>query len=522
MAGISDIRHELCLALALWNGERPDPEGADVRPHGAAGQPRRGRQGVLVVPRGAAEPRAPALALPLPAGRVPLRAARRTTAAASTTRSSSCSTPACSTTTATGRSTSPTRRPRRPRCWCGSSSRTTGPTRRPCDVLPTLWFRNTWSWGDEAERPRIAGDGSALVVSEHALAGYRLEAAPGPDGAAPEALFCENETNAPARLRVASRRRRIRRTGSTTTSSPAPPRQPGRVRHEGRAALPRDGARRRQGRAAAPAPPALGEGEAVGLGRRRRSTRSSPPARRTPTSSTPRSRLPGTTPETMRVLRQACAGLVWSKQMYPYNVRRWLDGDPGEPPPPEAHRHGRNSGWRHLDAFDVLAMPDPWEYPWFAAWDLGFHCGRLGAPRSGLREVPAPRPAARVVPAPERRAARLRVELRRRQPAGARDGRAPRVPHRRRPGPRVPRADLPEAAAQLHLVAQPAGRRRQQRLQRRLPRARQHQPDRPLQPARRASRSSRPTARPGWPTTRSRCSSSRSSWRRRTTSTWTW
>jgi hypothetical protein len=75
----------------------------------------------------------------------------------------------------------------------------------------------------------------------------------------------------------------------------------------------------------------------------------------------------------MQILRQACAGLVWSKQMYPYDVRRWLDGDPGEPPPPEAHRHGRNSNWRHLDSFDVLAMPDPWEYPWFAAWDLGFH-----------------------------------------------------------------------------------------------------------------------------------------------------
>ena len=59
--------------------------------------------------------------------------------------------------------------------------------------------------------------------------------------------------------------------------------------------------------------------------------------------------------------------------MYPYNVARWLDGDPGAPTPPEAHRHGRNSDWRHLDAFDVLAMPDPWEYPWFAAWDLGFH-----------------------------------------------------------------------------------------------------------------------------------------------------
>ena len=64
---------------------------------------------------------------------------------------------------------------------------------------------------------------------------------------------------------------------------------------------------------------------------------------------------------------------MWSKQIYPYDVRRWLDGDPGLPAPPEARRRGRNRNWRHLDSFDVLAMPDPLEYPWFAAWDLGFH-----------------------------------------------------------------------------------------------------------------------------------------------------
>ena len=75
----------------------------------------------------------------------------------------------------------------------------------------------------------------------------------------------------------------------------------------------------------------------------------------------------------MRVLRQSCAGLVWSKQMYPYQVNRWLDGDPGQPAPPAGHRTGRNAGWRHLDSFDILSMPDPWEYPWFAAWDLAFH-----------------------------------------------------------------------------------------------------------------------------------------------------
>ncbi len=77
--------------------------------------------------------------------------------------------------------------------------------------------------------------------------------------------------------------------------------------------------------------------------------------------------------ERARIVRQACAGLVWSKQMYPYRVARWLDGDPGEPTPPPGHVHGRNAGWRHVDAFDILAMPDPWEYPWFAAWDLAFH-----------------------------------------------------------------------------------------------------------------------------------------------------
>ena len=75
----------------------------------------------------------------------------------------------------------------------------------------------------------------------------------------------------------------------------------------------------------------------------------------------------------MQIVRQACAGLIWSKQMYPYDVRRWLDGDPGQPPPPPGHAAGRNHGWRHLDSFDVLSMPDPWEYPWFAAWDLAFH-----------------------------------------------------------------------------------------------------------------------------------------------------
>src|SRR5437588_87287 len=78
-----------------------------------------------------------------------------------------------------------------------------------------------------------------------------------------------------------------------------------------------------------------------------------------------------------RIQRQAFAGMLWSKQFYDFNVRRWLDGDPLQPPPPENRKDGRNSGWRHLLTADIIAMPDKWEYPWFAAWDLAVHCVTL-------------------------------------------------------------------------------------------------------------------------------------------------
>ena len=72
-------------------------------------------------------------------------------------------------------------------------------------------------------------------------------------------------------------------------------------------------------------------------------------------------------------MRQALAGLLWSKQLYHYDVRRWLEGDPGQPPPPPERRRGRNAEWTHLYNDDVISMPDKWEYPWYAAWDLAFH-----------------------------------------------------------------------------------------------------------------------------------------------------
>ena len=74
------------------------------------------------------------------------------------------------------------------------------------------------------------------------------------------------------------------------------------------------------------------------------------------------------------VQRQALAGLLWCKQYYHYAVRRWLQGDEGEPVPPAERWEGRNSTWQHFVFADVILMPDAWEYPWFAAWDLAFHC----------------------------------------------------------------------------------------------------------------------------------------------------
>jgi hypothetical protein len=76
-------------------------------------------------------------------------------------------------------------------------------------------------------------------------------------------------------------------------------------------------------------------------------------------------------------MRQAFAGMLWSKQLYNYDVARWLDGDPTPPPPPPGRAAGRNSRWRGFDAFDIMSMPDKWEYPWFAAWDSAFHCVAL-------------------------------------------------------------------------------------------------------------------------------------------------
>jgi hypothetical protein len=241
-----------------------------------------------------------------------------------------------------------------------------GPAATTLHVLPTLWFRNTWSWDDGA-RPSIHLDGDALRTDHPTLGRHELRFA----GTATP-LFCENETNAP----------RIWGTAATTaypkdgigdhvvdgraTVNPA--------NHGTKAALhyrltvPAGGVaelrlRLRDEREPAAEDP-LGRGFDAVIHAR------SGEADELHASLTPGD----ATPAEAAVMRQAFAGLVWSKCYYALDVARWLDGDAVGPRPPAARRQGRNHDWRTFAAADVLLMPDPWEYPWFAAWDLAFHC----------------------------------------------------------------------------------------------------------------------------------------------------
>ncbi len=261
-----------------------------------------------------------------------------------------------------------------------------GPGPETLHVLPTAWFRNTWAWDESSPRPALAAGpgqaGVAAVVSvDHPFCGdLDLLGGPGPGGTVPDLLFCENETNV-SRLFGAS--------------SPGP--GPG-------AAYPKDGINDHVVHGAATVNPdrrgtkcalayqlRLGPGESARLRLRLRPHRAGPrgPAlgadfdqvlaqRRAEADEfyaelTP---APASADEAL-VMRQAFAGMLWSKQLYYYDVSRWLDGDPAQPPPDPARRGGRNSRWRSFDAFDIMSMPDTWEYPWFAAWDLAFHCVAL-------------------------------------------------------------------------------------------------------------------------------------------------
>ena len=246
-------------------------------------------------------------------------------------------------------------------------SRAPGPS--TLHVLPQLWFRNTWSWGRAPERPRLALLGAGLARADHPWLGtLHLQWEGGP-----EVLVCDNDTNF-ARLYghppsgavkdafhdavVSGRRDGLRKDGEGTKLA---------LWH--RATLAPGGAqvlRLRLRREPAPLP--FADFDRVFASREREADEFW------------RESAAGIEhPEARRVHRQALAGLLWSRQYYHWDVPRWLEGDPGQPTPPPERKRGRNAGWEHLNNADVLLVPDKWEYPWYAAWDLAFHCVALAS-----------------------------------------------------------------------------------------------------------------------------------------------
>jgi hypothetical protein len=252
-----------------------------------------------------------------------------------------------------------------------------GPDADTLHVLPTAWFRNTWAWEIDAPKPAMAAAGDASVGIEHPwLGSLELLADVGPGGAAPAALFCENETNTRRLYGVEpitpypkdGINDHVTRGAPTVNPDRAGTKcafwyqvtvQPGQtveLRVRLRPA-------KKTGRAAA----AFGAGfDQVMEGRRAEADEFY--AELTPATATA---------DEAMVMRQAFGGMLWSKQLFYYDVERWLDGDPTQPVPPYQRQTGRNSHWRNFNAFDIMSMPDKWEYPWYAAWDLGFHCVAL-------------------------------------------------------------------------------------------------------------------------------------------------
>jgi hypothetical protein len=248
-----------------------------------------------------------------------------------------------------------------------------GPETASIHVLPHLWFRNTWSWEKDHHKPKLrAVRGGSAVVVEHEELGT-FEFFPGPLDASgeilPELLFCENETNS----------RRLHGDESATgffkdafhdyliggNLDAVNPKRTGtkmcaHYKLEIAAGCSHE-IQLRLARKAGPKPFADFDGVFC--------------RRIVETDEFYADLQLELADEDLRsIQRQALAGMIWSKQFYHFNVRTWLNGDPAQPPPPPERKRKRNSDWSHLNNADIISMPDKWEYPWYAAWDLAFHC----------------------------------------------------------------------------------------------------------------------------------------------------
>ena len=245
-----------------------------------------------------------------------------------------------------------------------------GPEPATIHLLPSLWFRNTWSWQEDAAKPSLqaipgpSGAAWAVRADHPTLGAYHLY---GRDPAEP--LFTENETNDERLWGVPNGARYVKDAfhsrviaGDSAAVNPDCTGTKFAAWHVREVAVGQS-ARLDLVLTAEPLPVPFADGEVVFS------------KRRSEANVFFNELLPKASPDDHRILRQALAGMIWSKQFFNYDVERWLKGDKFQPP--ESRLCGRNRYWKHLKASDVISMPDCWEYPWFAAWDLAFHCGAL-------------------------------------------------------------------------------------------------------------------------------------------------
>ncbi len=264
---------------------------------------------------------------------------------------------------------------------CGILIRVTATNRGPepatLHLIPQLWFRNTWSWGATSDgdpiTPEMRADGPGRVVATHPDLGTYRWIVSTPGGTPPPTHFTGNDTNTERLFGVPNTVKYTKDAfhdliigGRADAVNPA---------MEGT-------------KACAVWKGTLAPGESAVIRMRLFEERERPAdvslgaafdsvfeQRKAECDAFYGSRVwQGRTEEDARVVRQAYAGLFWTKQYYHYVVADWLKGDPQQPPPAPERASGRNADWGHLFNRDIISMPDKWEYPWYAAWDLAFHC----------------------------------------------------------------------------------------------------------------------------------------------------
>jgi Glycosyl hydrolase family 63 C-terminal domain len=240
-----------------------------------------------------------------------------------------------------------------------------GPEAATLHILPNIWFRNTWDWGNSKEKPSMERLTDNSIFLQHAKLGKRIVYAENPD----QLIFCENESNGCKLYSTPFKKDSYYKDGINDFivqgAATVNPRQSGT-------------------KAAFHFHQIINTGSSEIFRIRLSMDTLDEPfhdfenifALRLAEADLFYAEILNkkANEDCKNIQRQAYAGMIWCKQFYDYNVEKWITGDPTSPPPPPERKNGRNHNWRHLNSSEIISMPDSWEYPWFAAWDLAFHC----------------------------------------------------------------------------------------------------------------------------------------------------